>query len=34
MANGCMPVDASLTTRELARMITQAVMMVDHLPDG
>jgi NADP-reducing hydrogenase subunit HndD len=33
MANGCMPVDASLTTRELARMITQAGMMFDHLPD-
>ena len=34
MSNGCMPVDASLTTRELARMITQAGMMFDHLPDG
>ena len=34
MANGCMPVDASLTTRKLARMITQAGMMFDHLPDG
>ena len=34
MANGCMPVDAALTTRELARMITQAGMMFDHLPDG
>ncbi len=34
MANGCMPVDVSLTTRELARMITQAGMMFDHLPDG
>ena len=34
MANGCMPVDLSLTTRELARMITQAGMMFDHLPDG
>ena len=34
MANGCMPVDASLTPRELARMITQAGMMFDHLPDG
>ena len=34
MANGCMPVDASLTTRELARMITQAGMMFDHLPDS
>ena len=34
MANGCMPVDAALTTRELARLITQAGMMFDHLPDG
>ncbi len=34
LANGCMPVDASLTTRELARMITQAGMMFDHLPEG
>ena len=34
MANGCMPVDASLTTRELARMITEAGMMFDHLPEG
>jgi len=34
MANGCMPVDAALTTRELARMITQAGMMFDHLPDS
>ena len=34
MANGCMPVDAALTTRELARMITQSGMMFDHLPDG
>jgi NADP-reducing hydrogenase subunit HndD len=34
MKNGCLPVDASLTTRELARMITQAGMMFDHLPDG
>ena len=34
MANGCLPVDASLTTRELANMITQAGMMFDHLPDG
>ena len=33
MANGCMPVDAALTTRELARMITQAGMMFDRLPD-
>ena len=34
MSNGCMPVDAALTTRELARMITQAGMMFDHLPDA
>lgn len=34
MKNGCMPVDASLTTRELAQMITHAGMMFDHLPDG
>ncbi len=34
MQNGCMPVDVSLTTRELARMITQAGMMFDHLPEG
>ena len=34
MANGCMPVDAALTTRELARLITQAGMMFDHLPEG
>ena len=34
MANGCMPVDVSLTTRELARMITDAGILFDHLPDG
>lgn len=34
MPNGCMPVDVALTTRELARLITQAGMMFDHLPDG
>ncbi len=34
MKNGCMPVDVSLTTRELARMITQAGMMFDHLPES
>lgn len=34
MPNGCMPVDVSLTTRELGRMITQAGMLFDHLPDG
>ena len=34
LPNGCMPVDVSLTTRELGRMITQAGMLFDHLPDG
>jgi NADP-reducing hydrogenase subunit HndD len=34
MANGCMPVDVSLTTRELARMITREGLLFDHLPDG
>ena len=34
LPNGCMPVDAALTTRELARLITQAGMMFDHLPDS
>ena len=34
MAGGYMPVDAALTTRELARLITQAGMMFDHLPDS
>lgn len=34
LANGCMPVDVSLTTRELARMITRAGLLFDHLPDG
>jgi NADP-reducing hydrogenase subunit HndD len=34
MANGCMPVDISLTTRELARMITREGLLFDHLPDG
>ena len=34
LPNGCMPVDISITTRELSRMITQAGMMFDHLPDG
>ena len=33
LPNGCMPVDVSLTTRELGRMITQAGMLFDHLPD-
>jgi NADP-reducing hydrogenase subunit HndD len=34
MANGCMPVDVSLTTRELGRMITRAGLLFDHLPKG
>ena len=34
LPNGCMPVDISLTTRELGRMITQAGLLFDHLPDG
>ncbi len=34
LENGCMPVDVSLTTRELGRMITQAGLLFDHLPDG
>lgn len=34
LPNGCMPVDVSLTSRELARLITQAGMMFDHLPDS
>ncbi|MBP1737040.1 MAG: Periplasmic hydrogenase large subunit [Oscillospiraceae bacterium] len=34
MANGCMPVDVSLTTQELARMITAAGLMFTQLPDG
>ena len=34
MANGCMPVDVSLTTRELSRMITNAGILFDRLPDG
>ncbi|MEQ2456959.1 NADH-dependent [FeFe] hydrogenase, group A6 [Flavonifractor hominis] len=33
LPNGCMPVDVSLTTRELGRMITQAGLLFDHLPD-
>ncbi|MBQ2925477.1 MAG: (2Fe-2S)-binding protein, partial [Ruminiclostridium sp.] len=33
MANGCMPVDAALTTRELARMIRQASIDYINLPD-
>ena len=34
MANGCMPVDVALTTRELARLITQAGILFPNLPDG
>ena len=34
LRNGCMPVDASLTTRELGRMIAHAGMLFDHLPQG
>lgn len=33
MENGCMPVDVSLTTRELSRMITAAGLMFTQLPD-
>ncbi|MCI2106195.1 MAG: [FeFe] hydrogenase, group A [Intestinimonas sp.] len=33
LANGCMPVDISITTRELARMIQHAGILFDHLPD-
>ena len=34
LPNGCMPVDVSLTTRELGRMITQAGLLFEHMPDG
>ena len=34
LPNGCMPVDVSLTTRELGRMITKSGFLFDHLPDG
>ncbi len=34
LPNGCMPVDVSLTTRELGRMITHDGILFDHLPDG
>ena len=34
LPNGCMPVDVSLTTRELGRMITQAGLLFEALPDG
>lgn len=33
MQNGCMPVDVSLTTRELGRMIQRAGILFDHLPE-
>ncbi|MBC5736967.1 NADH-dependent [FeFe] hydrogenase, group A6 [Lawsonibacter faecis] len=32
--HGWLPVDVSLTTRELGRMITRAGLLFDHLPDG
>lgn len=34
LKNGCLPVDISLTTRELGRMIKHAGLLFDHLPDG
>ena len=34
LKNGCMPVDISLTTRELGRMIRHAGLLFDHLPEG
>ncbi len=34
LSNGCLPVDISITTRELARMIKRAGLLFDHLPDG
>ena len=34
MANGCMPVDISITTRELSRMIQRSGILFDHLPEG
>jgi len=34
MKNGLLPVDVSLTTRELGKMITRAGLLFDHLPDG
>ncbi len=34
MNNGCMPVDVSITTRELARMVQRAGILFDHLPEG
>lgn len=34
MENGCMPVDISITTRELGSMIRRAGLLFDHLPEG
>ena len=34
LPNGCMPVDYSITTRELGRMIRRNGLLFDHLPDG
>ena len=34
MANGCMPVDITISTRELAQMIKKSGMLFDHLPDS
>lgn len=34
LKNGCLPVDVSLTTRELGRMIRHAGLLFDHLPEG
>ena len=34
MANGLMPVDISITTRELARMIARAGLLFERLPDS
>ena len=33
MANGCLPVDVSLTTRELGRMISHAGLLFEMLPE-
>ncbi len=34
LKNGCLPVDISLTTRELGRMITDAGILFNNLPEG
>ncbi len=34
LANGCLPVDVSLTTRELARMISYSGLLFENLPKG